>query len=38
MMCSNVRLDDLLGIVRAERLKRFRQARSQKALIDALLA
>jgi guanylate kinase len=31
-------LDDLLGIVRAERLKRFRQARSQKALIDALLA
>ncbi|MBN8426141.1 MAG: guanylate kinase [Xanthomonadales bacterium] len=31
-------LDDLLAIVRAERLKRFRQARSQKALIDALLA
>lgn len=31
-------LDDLLAIVRAERLRRFRQARSQKALIDALLA
>ncbi|MEZ5456600.1 MAG: guanylate kinase [Lysobacteraceae bacterium] len=31
-------LDDLLAVVRAERLKRFRQARSQKALIDALLA
>ena len=31
-------LDDLFAIVRAERLKRFRQARSQKSLIDALLA